>query len=96
MKLDNIFYDQNTGFIKVGDLGGAKKLGDVTDTTPILGTRGHMGPEVYEKKIGNFNDIYAFAGLMVNLYTGKAPYDECDTDKEVQNKVSKKEFPDAL
>ena len=94
MKLDNVFYDQNTGFIKVGDLGGAiflvKQEGNdfhMTPETPMLGTQGHMGPEVYQNKIGPFNDVFAFAALMVHLFTGEAPYDECITADDVRNKV---------
>ena len=97
IKLDNLFFNETTGLITVGDVGSAIFIKNVDKhKTPIVGTRGHQGAEVFTGDLGTYCDIFSFGATLLHLLTGRFPYDECKTDREVQEKVQKYELPDSL
>ena len=46
IKLENIFFNERSGIITVGDIGSGVYIDQVTVDTPIIGTRGHQGLEL--------------------------------------------------
>lgn len=79
LKCDNIFYDSQSGNVLIGDLGLSKAaLPDHTRGT-MLGTPEFMAPEVYKGKYDTKADMYAFGLVLLEMFTGRIPFEEYDT-----------------
>jgi WNK lysine deficient protein kinase len=78
IKCDNIFIDNTTGGIKIGDLG----ICDVQHNsyaTSYAGTEEFMAPEVYEGRYTVLADIYSLGMSIIEMVTLEKPYRECES-----------------
>eukprot|EP00730_Choanoeca_flexa_P005053 TRINITY_DN11866_c3_g5_i1.p1 TRINITY_DN11866_c3_g5~~TRINITY_DN11866_c3_g5_i1.p1 ORF type:complete len:1199 (+),score=429.64 TRINITY_DN11866_c3_g5_i1:402-3998(+) len=72
LKCDNIFINETTGEIKIGDLGLASQ--DL-HAKSIIGTPEYMAPEIYTNDYDHRVDIYAFGMCVLEMMTGKFPFE---------------------
>jgi WNK lysine deficient protein kinase len=84
LKCDNIFINETTGEIKIGDLG----LASVEKTAhSIIGTPEYMAPEIYKNNYDYRVDIYAFGMSVLEMSTGCFPYENLNL-REIFEKVT--------
>lgn len=93
LKLNNIFYNSNTGNIILGDFGLANKT--ETSFHSVIGTPEYMAPEMYEEAYDEKVDIWAFGMCIMELITQEAPYNGSPLGTIIR-KVVAGELPDAL
>eukprot|EP01084_Bolivina_argentea_P309283 534966_1 len=102
LKCDNIFIDGPTGNITIGDLGLSTKYASNSLLTnkdkgmSIVGTPEFMAPELYEEQYDEKVDIYSFGMCVLEMVSGKYPYEECTNQIQVIRKVTEKKQPDIL
>ena len=99
IKPDNILVS-NTGEVKLIDFTiarkikkGLSKLLDFNRGSTVQGTRSYMSPEqIRNKTLDQRSDVYAFACVMYELLTGRAPY-TASTPNELLEKHLKAAIP---
>ena len=84
LKCDNIFFNSNSGTIKIGDLG----LATAQHGMAVVGTPEFMAPEIYEENYCEKVDIYSFGMCVLELATGEYPYSECKSVAQIYRKVT--------
>ena len=72
LKCDNIFINETTGEIKIGDFGLAS---EEKTAHSIIGTPEYMAPEIYTNNYDYRVDIYAFGMSVLEMITGRFPYE---------------------
>lgn len=77
IKCDNIFIDNTTGGIKIGDLGICDEMHS-SYAKSYEGTKGFMAPEVFEGRYTVLADIYSLGMCILEMVTFEKPYKECD------------------
>ena len=88
IKGENIFINGNTGEIKIGDLGLSFKYKRLNNNS-VVGTPEFMAPELFDGDYDNKIDIYAIGLTMLEIYTNKTPYDECENIVKIcKNKIN--------
>lgn len=94
IKCDNIFLNELSGDIKIGDFG----LGTIIERQRIMsmvGTASHMAPESlsvsYDEKI----DIWSFGMCIIEMVTGEELYSECDSPHQIPVLISRGKKPAA-
>ncbi|GHJ47255.1 hypothetical protein Cs7R123_45970 [Catellatospora sp. TT07R-123] len=84
LKPDNVMLD-GSGAVKVLDFGLAVAYGDdrysrITQSGQVFGTLGYMAPEqIRAERATHRTDLYGLGGILYELITGAAPFDEADT-----------------
>jgi WNK lysine deficient protein kinase len=96
LKCANIFVNNYTGDIAVGDLGFAKVMGDSCRNNSILGTAEYMAPEVLRGEYTHKADVYSFAMTMIEMTTLKKPYSKVRNVASLHMKVLNGVPPDEL
>ena len=86
LKCDNMFINETTGEVKIGDLGLAT---EEKRASSIIGTPEFMAPEIYSEKYDHRVDIYAFGMTVLEMLTGKYPYENIKGTVNIFKKVSK-------
>jgi hypothetical protein len=83
VKPSNCFLDAD-GRVKVGDFGLAKSLlgpANLTQSGAFLGTLLFASPEqIRNDQVNNLTDVYSVCATLYYLLTGKAPFQDGDTD----------------
>jgi len=101
IKCDNIFIQQQTGDIVIGDLG-LSKMTDLADTKKnmsMVGTVPYMAPEQLDLSQNTYDvkvDIFALGMTIIEMITGEYPYGECGTLPKMILKITEKRDPDGL
>lgn len=68
VKLENIFYSENTKRFKLGDFGDARYLSRVSEPCGVPGTLTHMSPEVFRGQPYTYmSDLYAVGMIIYKL-----------------------------
>jgi WNK lysine deficient protein kinase len=94
IKPDNIFIT-NDGDVRLGDFGLSCRSESDKQRT-VLGTPEFMAPEIYEGKYSAKVDIYAVGLCVLQMVTGKPPFDEVKTAAQVLLAVTRGQVPEAL
>lgn len=95
LKCDNIFIMDNTGQIRIADLGLSTTMSR-SFATSVVGTPEYMAPEVFDGHYGPKVDIYAFGMCLLEMCTLNPPYRECQNPASVFRKVMAGLKPQAL
>eukprot|EP00762_Andalucia_godoyi_P001457 ANDGO_00305.mRNA.1 Serine/threonine-protein kinase WNK2 len=95
LKCDNIFINGSRGELKIGDLGLSIAMSG-TCAVSCIGTPEFMAPELYEGNYTEKVDIYAFGMCLLEMVTGKYPYNECSHPAQIFKKVTSGEEPLSL
>lgn len=85
LKCDNIFINNVTGTVKIGDLGLATVQ---QQAMSVVGTPEFMAPEVYDETYDSAADVYSFGMCLLELATLEYPYSECHSVPQIFRKVS--------
>ena len=97
IKCDNIFINNTTSKIIIGDFGLSTNLMSHSfnyskdfknKKLSIVGTPEFMAPEMMDENYNEKVDIYAFGLCVLEMITGKYPYDECDNRVRVLHQVA--------
>ena len=96
LKCDNIFYNETTGNLVIGDFGISRVTSDTGNASTILGTPEFMAPEVYDEKYNTKSDIYSFGMCLLEIATGEIPYLECVNVAQIWRKVTSNIKPEAI
>lgn len=86
LKCENVFINGSNGKLKIGDLGIAVAKTNRYLTT-VIGTPEFMAPELYDESYDEKADIYAFGMVVLELFTRKRPYSECENSAQIYKKV---------
>lgn len=95
IKNDNIFVNTAVGEVKIGDLGLARERRNKRYTvvgTPYFMAREMFEGEGYTEKV----DMYAFGMCLIEMATGKRPYNEFDDTKDIYKSVLQGILPKAF
>ena len=95
IKGENIFINGNTGDIKIGDLGLSFKYKRLNNNS-VVGTPEFMAPELFDGDYDNKIDIYAVGLTMLEIYTNKTPYEECQNIVKIWKNKMNNYFPKIL
>ncbi|KAG9444357.1 hypothetical protein H6P81_015697 [Aristolochia fimbriata] len=95
LKCDNIFINGNHGEVKIGDLGLATVMQQMSAQS-VIGTPEFMAPELYEENYNELVDIYSFGMCMLEMVTFEYPYSECRNSAQIYKKVTSGIKPAAL
>jgi len=98
LKCDNVFVNGHTGQVKIADLGVAtiRDLQKNSGKMTVIGTPEFMAPELYDENYDQQVDIYAFGMVLLEITTGRFPYDECKNQVQIWKAVSRGDPPAAL
>jgi WNK lysine deficient protein kinase len=95
VKSSNIFLNNYTGDVALGDLGFCAIVG--TDRREsIIGTAQYMAPELLRGSHTHLADVYAFGMTLLELATLKTPYSDIKSVAELHAKVLEGQPPDEL
>jgi len=77
IKPHNIFYNEDSGIVKVMDFGIARiAAANRTQTGLVLGTPSYMSPEqIAGKRVDGRSDLFSFGAMLFELVTGETPFD---------------------
>lgn len=96
LKCDNLLINGHTGEIRIGDFGLSSVLRQAAPQS-VIGTPAFMAPEVFaEEPLTEKVDIYAFGMCVLEMATGRYPYEECESPVRVWRQVSSGIPPAAL
>ena len=96
LNCSNVFINNNTGEVKIGDFGLAAAMEKEHVAHSILGTPEFMAPELYDENYTEKVDIYAFGMCVLELVTREIPYSECDCVAKIYKKVTSGVKPQAM
>eukprot|EP00792_Barthelona_sp_PAP020_P004272 TRINITY_DN2010_c0_g2_i1.p1 TRINITY_DN2010_c0_g2~~TRINITY_DN2010_c0_g2_i1.p1 ORF type:complete len:791 (+),score=220.16 TRINITY_DN2010_c0_g2_i1:101-2374(+) len=86
LKCANIFVNGQLGICKIGDLGLASAV--INRAISTVGTPEFMPPEMFKNELYDEKvDIYEFGMCLLEMSTGKFPYDECSNVGEIISTV---------
>ncbi|ETO13950.1 WNK protein kinase [Reticulomyxa filosa] len=74
-------------------MGGSNQL---QSTMSVVGTPHWMAPEMYKEKYNQAVDIWSFGMCILELVTGRIPYEECRSAPAVYQKVTQGKKPSIL
>eukprot|EP00792_Barthelona_sp_PAP020_P004271 TRINITY_DN2010_c0_g1_i1.p1 TRINITY_DN2010_c0_g1~~TRINITY_DN2010_c0_g1_i1.p1 ORF type:complete len:872 (+),score=230.19 TRINITY_DN2010_c0_g1_i1:41-2656(+) len=95
LKCANIFVNGQSGICKIGDLGLASAVTNRAVST--VGTPEFMPPEMFKNELYDEKvDIYEFGMCLLEMSTGKFPYEECSNVGEIINSVMNRIMPEVL
>jgi serine/threonine protein kinase len=95
IKNENIFVNSSQGEIKIGDLGIAKEKKHKRYT--IVGTPHFMAREMFEGEgYSEKVDIYAFGMCLIEMVTGRTPYNELNDTTDVYKNILSGVLPQAI
>jgi WNK lysine deficient protein kinase len=94
-KCANVFVNNYTGDVAVGDLGYATVL-SCSRTASVIGTPEFMAPEVLDGSYTFKADIYAFGMLLIELATLRKPYSKWRTVSHIYMAILSGSPPDEL
>lgn len=92
VKCHNIFVNGHKGEVKIGDFGLSVNS---RAATSVIGTPEFMAPEIYEEHYTNRVDIWSFGMCMIQMATGKSPYEECENVGQIFKRVTAGVLPSA-
>lgn len=77
LKPGNIFFDEKSRVVKIGDYGLSKfiSVSGRSGQTETVGTFHYMAPEIGRGHYGQQIDIYAMGVILYEILTGKLPFD---------------------
>ena len=77
LKPGNIFWDDDTEVVKIGDYGLSKLMsrGRLSGQTESVGTFHYMAPEIGRGVYGREIDLYALGVIVYEMLTGTVPFD---------------------
>lgn len=91
VKCENILYNAAEGTVKMGDLGlstSVSEAGSVGSAAAgLCGTPAYIAPEQYDGRCTYEVDIYAFGMCVLEMVTGRIPYDECNNAAQIFKRV---------
>ncbi|ETO32306.1 ATP binding protein, partial [Reticulomyxa filosa] len=96
IKCDNIFIEGTSANVVIGDLGLSTTMGGsnrLQSTMSVVGTPHWMAPEMYKEKYNQTVDIWSFGMCILELVTGRIPYEECRSAPAVYQKVTQGKKP---
>ena len=92
LKCHNIFVNGHKGEVKIGDFG----LSVISRAAcSVIGTPEFMAPEIYEEHYTNRVDMWSFGMCLLQMFTGKTPYGECENVAQIFKKVTSGVLPQA-
>ncbi|GAQ88699.1 Protein kinase superfamily protein [Klebsormidium nitens] len=74
LKCANVFVNNYTGDVALGDLEFASVLSSSRTTLSVLGTAEYMSPECLQGKYTHKADVYSFGRALLKMYTLRKPY----------------------
>lgn len=97
LKYDNIFMDEMTGVLKIGDLGFSKLTeGGLSRYRSSFGGLEIKAPELYSGNYDEKVDIYAYGMVLLEIAAMEFPYRECTNDAELFDQISSGILPASL
>ena len=99
IKCENVLYSAADGTVRIGDLGLSTRVADDCAADlggAVLGTPNYMAPELYEGRVDEGVDVYAFGMCVLEMATRRLPYDECTNSAQIYRKVTQGILPEAF
>lgn len=101
LKAQNVYINQNTGLLMIGDLGLATTTQFIEidldkSKQSMVGTSEFMAPEIYTQRYDEKIDVYSFGLMVLELVTKEFPYTECKHTMEIYQKVTSGVPPESL
>lgn len=79
IKCANVFINNYTGDVALGDLEFASVLSSSRSTFSVLGTAEYMSPECLQGQYTHTADVYSLGMALLELCTLREPYTQCRT-----------------
>jgi WNK lysine deficient protein kinase len=92
----NVFVNNYTGDVALGDLGFAAVTSTSRTSASILGTAEYMAPEVLRGQYGPKADVYAFGMSLIEMATQKKPYTKVRNVSQLYMLILDQTPPDEL
>jgi len=99
IKCDNVFINQKTGNVVIGDLGLSRSADLMDKSMSMVGTVPFMAPEqlnLDERKYGPKVDIYALGMTVLEMISGEYPFEECNALPYIIKNIIDNKPPDTL
>jgi serine/threonine protein kinase len=91
LKPENILLTES-GELRLGDFGLARTMRSITLVTKTArGTPNYAAPEMYEDEtheITPVSDVYCFGGVLLYLFTGKAPHSDLTVNQIIKKHIT--------
>uniref|UniRef100_A0A803LEP6 non-specific serine/threonine protein kinase n=1 Tax=Chenopodium quinoa TaxID=63459 RepID=A0A803LEP6_CHEQI len=89
VSLENIFINGNTGEVKLGEFGAARRLEEGADLQDYPDAPEYMAPEVFLLDYDQRADMYSFGMCVVQMMSKEKIYSECKNRDEIQSRVQR-------
>lgn len=99
IKCDNVFINQKTGNVVIGDLGLSRNAGAMDRSMSMVGTVPFMAPEqlnLDERNYGPKVDIYALGMTVLEMISGEYPFEECNALPYIIKNIIDNKPPETL
>jgi len=99
IKCDNVFINQKTGNVVIGDLGLSRSSSAMDKSMSMVGTVPFMAPEqlnLDERKYGPKVDIYALGMTVLEMISGEYPFEECNALPYIIKNIIDNKPPETL
>merc|ERR1719354_629493 len=99
IKCDNVFINQKSGDVVIGDLGLSRNAGALDRSMSMVGTVPFMAPEqlnLDDRKYGPKVDIYALGMTLLEMISGEYPFEECNALPYIIKNIIDNKPPETL